>query len=1068
MSSMTLMTTSENAPEGARALARPRLFDAINQHKRYYATWLIAAGGYGKTTLAISYAHHQSKPIIWLLIPEAGISTGEFFFKLRQQTINVIGLAGKKLPILNPEYSSSAEVFVRQFAETLATCVNKNAILLVDDMHHVPTNDALQSLIALFIRELAGKVHTLITSRHEPSAPWITLRSRGLLAFIDEGLLNFSAEESVQLLTREGLPENKINHLLPQLDSLVGGWPVALMLLLEHWQRTATLPDTLHRDRSLNDWFMYEIYLPLTSKDKQVLRYCSQPSLIPSVCVNAATGINDASQRLERLAQEHAFIFIAPNTEGGRHYRFHDLFKDFLRQQFIQEDDPSTQHRITKHWATTLWQEGFWELSAPLLIQHKNWEALAHGISQIALELLQSGRGDKLYALLAAIPEKERRSQARSRLWEGVCLTLVDTVAARELMASAWEELTHTEDYLHLALAWSGIVDSIWLEWAHVSLYERWITEFERFENVFREHLPPPLWHAVLRGIVTAISYGRPLDPTLASWEREALATLSSHSMTDNDRVMLASQLMYVNTWQFGRRAGASQVMAIMQNQQDAIDRSSPLAQCLWKTFTALWALLYETDKTTCLAEAEIGRELIRNYGIGTWDSAVPALHCALVHNDPKTLDNWVAWFMRTEPKTHRPFYDTFQAHFLSAQAWVKHELPLALSHAKEATIVADKHGSIAISVLFHGIYAGLLAETGNFKESLLIAKNARQQKENFKSDFLDIGFYLNLAKIPLHRKQPKRALPYLRLAFAAGSRQRIFFPAFINDSDLAKMCGLMLTDANTKDYALWHIETRGLIPPTEPDLRQHWPWFARLNVLGQYSLHTRDGTKRALTSGKQGTNKLLSHLIIAGPRGIAQENLALNLWPDSDTENALNSLYVTLHRLRKNLFGEASAIITEEGRVRFNPKLVQVDAWEFLALAHKPERHANSTLQEALDLYQGAAQLPGIDEIDADIWRLSLSNGHEGIAHTLAKRLTSNAPSKALVIYRQGLEQSPLSSPLWQGVLKCEAILGNQHALIENYRLLTKRFEQELGLAPPKELQELFQVLVPTKKGLL
>src|SRR5699024_3683452 len=127
----------------------------------------------------------------------------------------------------------------------------------------------------------------------------------------------------------------------------------------------------------------------------------------------------------------------------------------------------------------------------------------------------------------------------------------INTSAARELMSSAWEELSQTEDYVHLAIAWSGIVDSIWLEWAHVSLYERWIAEFERFETVFREYLPLPLWHAVLRGIVTAISYGRPLDPSLQDWEREAIAALSCNSMADSERVMLASQLMYLNTWQF-------------------------------------------------------------------------------------------------------------------------------------------------------------------------------------------------------------------------------------------------------------------------------------------------------------------------------------------------------------------------------------------------------------------------------------------------------------------------------------------------------------------------------------
>lgn len=1060
MSQISPITASTLAPAGVRALPRPRLFEIIDRFKNKHATWIVAAGGYGKTTLAISYAHHNTRPTLWLRIPESGASVGEFFFKLRQRCIELIGTSGSKLPILNPEYSSSLDVFVRQFAETFINCINSNSLLLIDDMHHISADDPLQSLIALFIKEIGLSVQTLITSRHEPAPAWISLRSRGQLGFIDEHLLSFNNEESTQLLTREGLPKNKISGFLPQLGPTIGGWPVALMLLLEHWQRTASIPETLHKERSLNDWFMYEIYLPLSTKDKQVLRYSSLLNLVPENCLNPAINISDASKRFERLAQEHAFIFIEPSIENGHHYRCHDLFKNFLRQQFLQEDSPEKQQAIIQSWAHTLWQEGFWELAAPLLVKHEQWDTLADGISQVALELIQTGRGDKLYSLITAIPEEKRRSLALLRLWEGVCLILIDTAAARELMASAWDELTLTQDYIHLALAWSGIVDSIWLEWAHVSLYERWINEFERYEETFRQHLPAPLWHTVLRGIVTAISYGRPLDPSLHDWEREALAALSCNTLADSERVMLASQLMYLNTWQFGRRAGASRVMAVMAHQLDVIERSSPLAQCLWKTFTALWAFIFEADKETCLAEAEIGRKLIRDYGIGTWDDAVPAVHCALAFCDEEAMDNWVSWFMRTEPKTHRPFYDTFQAHFLSAQAWVKNQLPQALSHAEESVTVADKHGSIAISALFRGIHAGLLAENGHFAEALRVAKAARLQMKHFHSDFLNVGLYLNLAKIPLYKKQPARALPYLRLAFAAGERQRLFFPAFINNNDLAQMCALMLAEDNANEYALWHIQSRQLNPPADPNLRLHWPWYARINVLGEFSLRLRGQQESVLSGGKQGTNKLLSYLIAAGPNGMAQETLAASLWPDSETDKALNSLYVTLHRLRNNLFSETTTIVNEEGRVRFNPQLVEVDAWEFLELSQKAKARSTIVLKHALRLYQGPAQLPGMDEVEADIWRLKLTSAYETIIATLANRFEKNSPKDSLALYQQGLEQCPLSIALWCGVLRCHADLGNQHLVHENYRLLSKRFDNELSMAPPRELTEQYKAL--------
>src|SRR5699024_11440489 len=64
-------------------------------------------------------------------------------------------------------------------------------------------------------------------------------------------------------------------------------------------------------------------------------------------------------------------------------------------------------------------------------------------------------------------------------------------------------------------------------------------------------------------------------------------------------------------------------------------------------------------------------------------------------------------------------------------------------------------------------------------------------------------------------------------------------------------------------------------------NLRLHWPWYARINVLGEFSLRLRGQQESVLSGGKQGTNKLLSYLIAAGPNGMAQETLAASLWPE-------------------------------------------------------------------------------------------------------------------------------------------------------------------------------------------
>lgn len=1041
------------------AIERPRLFQLLDEQGPGAAMWLVAAGGYGKTTLAMSYARSRGLPIIWLSVPESSMSVGEFFYALREAVIAVLGSEAMSLPVLNPEYAAAAEVFVQQFARQLSSYQQGTVILLLDDLHNLPDDDPLQDLIALLAVALEDHIRVFIASRHEPAPAWVRLRSKGRVAFIDERMLAFEEAETAELLGKQGLSPEASNKLMPELSAVAGGWAVGLMLLLEHWRRTGELPVKLQRERPLAEWFMQEIYEPLAEKDRALLLFCALPTLVPAATAVAATGIDDARERLEQLASRHAFIFIDTDGQGDQHFRFHDLFRDFLRKRAQTEYSEEVVRVQSQRWGRVLWQKGWWSIAAPLLIDVDDREGLIEGIKLAAGALLQTGCGDRLYEWLQALPEDERRAEPELRLWEGMCLILHSTVQARELLSSAWTELSERQDYIHMAIAWSGIVDSIWLEWAHVSEYERWITEFLQFENEFRAHLPPPLWYAVLRGMLTAVGYGRPLDPSLQRWERESLTALSARDMSDTERVMLASQLMYVNTWQFGRRSGANRVMTLMQGQQEAIENASPLARCLWKTFTSLWALLFEADRETCLREAEEGRELIRSYGIGTWDNAVPALHCALAFTDQEVLDEWMAWFMRTEHKANRPFYDTFQAHFLSGQAWMRGDLQEALDHAREAVAVGDRHGSIAITTTMHAVYAGLLAEAGRFSEALVEAGRARRLQQGLPSDFINILMYLNLAKIPLLRGQFWRALPYLRRAFEAGERQRMFLPLWIGDDELALMCALVLAHGITPEYAHWLIEVRELEPPAEASLRRRWPWRSQISVLGDFVVEAPASEQPG--SIKQRARELLSCLIFAGPRGLAQEDLAARFWPDSEPEQALNSLYVALHRLRRGALGDTEAVLSEGGRVRLNPNRVRVDLWEFQQLAAKPKQAETYALEAAVELYKGPAQLRGLDEIELETRQVELTGAYEAAAVQLASRLEQTSPSGALPVYRQALEHVPLSETLWAGVLRCEAALGDQLALRRSYKLLSKRYQHEIDMAPPAALEALYQSLI-------
>ncbi|MCH8550938.1 MAG: hypothetical protein LAT62_03310 [Natronospirillum sp.] len=1050
-----------SAEQVERWLVRPRLTATLAQKSSSSLIWLVAAGGYGKTTLALSYAEAQKRTLLRLPIPPHGFSVGEFFYALRQQAIQLLGDEALALPVLNPEYTATPEVFATQFGQTLQRKLPGQMLLFIDDMHHLPADSPLHAIIATTLEELfSERVSVIVASRHEPAPPWIRLRGKGRLAIIDETQLSFTAEESTELLQHEGINSDTIADLTKGRDwSITGlpGWAAGLMLLIEHWRRfDAPVSESLLQ-RSLDDWFLEEVYKPLSEDDKALLRFCARPRLIPASLLESLTGEACAPERLRDLHEHHAFLRQEDDAELGPCYQFHDLFRDFLLQQAKAELDAQAISEMDHQWGQGLWQAGQWSDAAEMMIQAGDYASLANGLRQVAGILIQTGRGDQLFGWLQALPAEMRDTDPHLSMWLGMCVILNDTRMARAILSQAWQALSAQQDYVHMAICWSGIVDSIWLEWAHISNYDPWIDAFLEHEQAFRDRLPKPLWYSLLRGMLTAYGYARPLDPELERWESETLKVLASSDVPDTERVMMASQVMYLNTWQFGRRAGAAHVMQLMRDNQDVVERASPLARSLWYTFTSLWALIYEADRDKCMAEAERGRNLIRSHGICTWDNAVPPLHCALCFEDREAYDDWMAWFMRTDLKAHRPFYDTFQAHFLAGQAWLHGRIAESIDHARKAVVAMDNHGSASISAGLRANLAGLLAESGQLSEALRHSREARVVHRETRGAFIDTMVFPALARIPLVRGQPQRALPYLKQWLPSAAREQLFFPLMIKADELSTLCALALQHDLEPDYAHWIIQARDLIPPRDETLRHAWPWRCRIHVLGRFDIEL-DGKPGFRLSQKR-SRALMSELIMAGPDGLAQSKLAADLWPDSPEQKALNSLHVTVHRVREQL-GDPRVLLIEGGQIRLNPNLFWLDVWEFMALSRHLDKNSLVELQTAFDMYQGLPQLSGLEQIDLEIYQESVSRAYERLAIALGQRLESNDPDAALQVYQTALRHLVLVDGLWEGIMRIESSQQRWHRLKKVWDQVTALYQQELGGPPPKRMQALYETL--------
>jgi DNA-binding SARP family transcriptional activator len=144
---------------------------------------------------------------------------------------------------------------------------------------------------------------------------------------------------------------------------------------------------------------------------------------------------------------------------------------------------------------------------------------------------------------------------------------------------------------------------------------------------------------------------------------------------------------------------------------------------------------------------------------------------------------------------------------------------------------------------------------------------------------------------------------------------------------------------------------------PAAPDI-ENWPWPVQVHALGRFDVRV-DG--KPLSYGRKRPLRpleLLKFLAAQGARAVSETRVADALWPDLDGDEALNSLAINVHRLRR-LLGRADAIVYQGRRIGLNPTRVWCDV---AAFERRLERAAAATAKaerdrltaEALALYQG------------------------------------------------------------------------------------------------------------------
>ena len=195
-----LLQTKLQRPRVARQFVpRPRLIERLEQGSQGPLTLVVAAAGYGKTTLVSSWidsfaAENESArlPVAWISLDERDSDLGLFlrYFIAGVQSM-FPGACADTFGLIQATRQPAFDLLCTTFVNEIAA-ISQDFILVLDDCHLISGTD-VPDLLSELARHWPQPLHLVLISRYVPALALSTLRAKGQLTEIRARDLRFTA-----------------------------------------------------------------------------------------------------------------------------------------------------------------------------------------------------------------------------------------------------------------------------------------------------------------------------------------------------------------------------------------------------------------------------------------------------------------------------------------------------------------------------------------------------------------------------------------------------------------------------------------------------------------------------------------------------------------------------------------------------------------------------------------------------------------------------------------------------------------------------------------------------------
>ncbi|MBP1734939.1 MAG: malT, partial [Deltaproteobacteria bacterium] len=494
---------------------RERLFKLLDRFADHPITWISSPAGSGKTTLVASYLKTRGIPVLWYRVDEADADIASFFYYMSEAAKNLKKGRNKPLPLFSSEFRFGISAFTHHYFDSLFTKMSIPTALVFDNYQDVPEDSEFHNVIKDGLKLVPDGMRILIASRKESPAPFVTLKTDRLLAYMDWEDLRFRPDEVKKMVEqKQKTPVSK--EIIRRIHEETQGWAAAVVLMMDEEEMPAI---TTVGQSSVFNYFAMEVFPKF---DPQVRDFLCITALLPEVSPEISaklTGIEEGDAILTYLSRNQYFI-----TRYGKEYRYHPLFREFLLNQAKKHYDTDKLVSVKIQAAHLLAQSGKIEEAIRLLFDAKAYKEALPVILSHAQKLLSQGRRATLEEWAESLPEDIRETSAWLSYSLGMGQLLLDPRKSTALLTKAFHLFESEQDKIGCLLSASAIINSLMLKFNEYTSLDPWMDWLDSNAPVNEPLQTPELEAQIASAMVLGITWRRPWHPNSKPWIDRAMS----------------------------------------------------------------------------------------------------------------------------------------------------------------------------------------------------------------------------------------------------------------------------------------------------------------------------------------------------------------------------------------------------------------------------------------------------------------------------------------------------------------------------------------------------------------